>query len=188
MVSEPAPQPIFYYDLGSPWCYLMAEQISSVLPIVPEWEPVHEASLGIAPGELDRAEIARRAAELELQRLRWPPAWPPETRHAMLAASYAKRVGRAVAFSLAAFRQEVAGGRDLGDPDTVLIAAAASEMHPTAVTKGVALRSVSDALARACERARGAGVRSLPAIEVRGVVFDGCEALAGAAAALGGAR
>ena len=48
----------------------------------------------------------------------------------MLAATYAKQFGRAVAFSLAAFRQAFAGGRDLGDEITVLIAAAACEMHP----------------------------------------------------------
>ena len=57
----------------------------------------------------------------------------------MLAATYAKQIGRAVAFSLAAFRQAYAAGRDLGDPDTVMLAAAACEMHPAAVTKGAAL-------------------------------------------------
>ncbi len=54
----------------------------------------------------------------------------------MLAATYAKRIGRAVAFSLAAFRQAFAGGRDLADQDTILIAGAACEMHPTALLKG----------------------------------------------------
>ncbi len=84
----------------------------------------------------------------------------------MLAATYAKRVGRAVAFSLAAFRQAFAGGRDLGDESTVLIAAAACEMHPTAVLKGVAAALVTGALQRAGERRVAAGVGALPAIEV----------------------
>ena len=82
----------------------------------------------------------------------------------MLAATYAKRIGRAVAFSLAAFRQAFAGGRDLGDSDTVLIAAAACEMHPTAVLKGIELRSTAEALAEATERARLDGVSALPAV------------------------
>ena len=60
----------------------------------------------------------------------------------MRVATYAKGGGRAVAFSLAAFRQVFAGGRDLGDEGTVLLAAAACEMHPTAVLKGIGLRSV----------------------------------------------
>ncbi len=33
-------QPVFYYELGSPACYLVAEQIMAELPVVPEWEPV----------------------------------------------------------------------------------------------------------------------------------------------------
>jgi 2-hydroxychromene-2-carboxylate isomerase len=102
----------------------------------------------------------------------------------MLAATYAKQVGRAVAFSLAAFRQAFAGGRDLGDQSTVLIAAAACEMHPTAVLKGIELRSVTRGLERAVERARGGGVSSLPAIAVGDTVFEGRHALRDTVAAL----
>jgi 2-hydroxychromene-2-carboxylate isomerase len=180
-----ADQPIFYYDLGSPECYLVAESIMSALPVVPEWEPVLGASVEAADGGLlDREAIERRAAERGLQPVRWPRRWPPDTREAMLAATYAKRVGRAVAFSLAAFRQAFAGGHDLGEQDTVLIAAAACEMHPTAVLKGIGMRSVVGALDAAVERARVAGVRSLPAIEVGGVVFDGDRCVEDASAAL----
>jgi 2-hydroxychromene-2-carboxylate isomerase len=209
-----ADQPIFYYDLGSPTCYLVAERIMSELPIVPEWEPVLGASLGAlvgappgapggAPGGAPRRAsvsgrpgagdcdlsarelIERRATELELQPMRWPTAWPPDTREAMLAATYAKRVGRAVAFSLAAFRQAFAGGRDLGERDTVLIAAAACEMHPTAVLKGIALRSVTSALDQAVQRAGVAGVSALPAIQVGELVFEGDRCVEDAALALG---
>ncbi len=95
----------------------------------------------------------------------------------MLAATYAKQVGRAVAFSLAAFRQAFAGGRDLGDLDTVLIAAAACEMHPTAVLKALELRSVASGLERAVARARAAGVTAVPAIEIDGRLFAGPDAL-----------
>jgi 2-hydroxychromene-2-carboxylate isomerase len=159
----PAEQPVFYFDLGSPECYLVAEQVMSALPVVPEWEPVLAAELG-AEGGVDRVAIERRAAALGLQPLRWPERWPPDTRRAMLAATYAKRIGRAVAFSLAAFRQAFAAGRDLGDDDTVLIAGAACEMHPSALLKGIGLRSTEEALADATERARRDGVRVLPAV------------------------
>jgi 2-hydroxychromene-2-carboxylate isomerase len=181
-------QPIFYYDLGIPACYLIAERIMSELPVVPEWEPVLARQVGGVNPAPDIERLARLVLERGLQPLRWPPAWPPETRSAMLAATYAKRVGRAVAFSLAAFRQVFAGGRDLGNPDTVLIAAAACEMHPTAVLKGIELRSVAQALDGAGERALAAGVRTLPAIQVGSRVFEGELTLAGAAHALGGAK
>jgi predicted DsbA family dithiol-disulfide isomerase len=82
----------------------------------------------------------------------------------MLAATYAKRIGRVVAFSAAAFRQAFAGGRDLSEEETLLIAGAACEMHPAALLKGMALRSTAQALAEAGVRARDLGVRRVPAI------------------------
>jgi 2-hydroxychromene-2-carboxylate isomerase len=179
-------QPVFYYDLGSPDCYMVAETIMAALPVVPEWEPVLGAE--IAPGDPGPAEgragIERQARELGLQSIRWPRSWPPESRDAMLAATYAKRIGRAVAFSLAAFRQAFAGGRDLGDEDTILIAGAACEMHPTALRKGIELTSTQNALTEANRRARSAGVTALPAIQLGSQVFAGADALRQTAAAL----
>ncbi len=180
-----APQPVFYYDLGDPACYLIAETIMAGLPVVPEWEPVLGSSIGIEEPPVDRAVIERRASEQGLLPLRWPSAWPPDARPAALAATYAKQIGRAVAFSLACFRQAFAGGRDLGDRDTVLIAAAACEMHPTAVLRGIELRSVAEALERANARVRRAAPRTLPAVQVGERVFEGATVVAGAAAALG---
>ncbi len=177
-------QPIFYYDLGSPGCYLVAERIMSELPVVPEWEPVLGKQVGAVDSRPDVRALAELVRERGLQPLRWPAAWPPDTQPAMLAATYAKRVGRAVAFSLASFRQAFAGGRDLGDQNTVLIAAAACEMHPTAVLKGIRLRSVAQALEVAGSRALAAGVASLPAIQVGGRVFEGDQSIEHAARVL----
>jgi 2-hydroxychromene-2-carboxylate isomerase len=179
--AERVEQPVFYYDLGDPACYFAAEQVMSALPVAPEWEPVLAGEIaqstepGIAPSAAppDLEPLAEQARQLGLQPLRWPASWPPDTRQAMLAATYAKRVGRAVAFSLAAFRQAFAGGRDLGDEHTVLIAAAAAEIHPAALLKGIALRSVHDAQAQANARARAVGVTALPAIQIGDSVLQG---------------
>ena len=133
-------QPVFYYDLGSPQCYLVAETIMAGLPVVPEWEPV--LGRNFDRPTVNREDIELQATVLNLQPIRWPTAWPGDTERAMLAATYAKRIGRAVAFSLAAFRQTFAGGRDLTDENTILIAGAACEMHPTALRKGIELASV----------------------------------------------
>ena len=176
-----AEQPLFYYDLADPECYLVAERVMSELPVAPEWEPVL-AERGIA--ETDRERIERRAAELGLQPLRWPAQWPPDSREAMLAATYAKRIGRAVAFSLAAFRQAVAGGRDLGDRDTILIAGAACEIHPSALLKALSMASVAGGLRDATARAHARGVRAFPAIQVGDATFDGEDMIGRAAAAL----
>ncbi len=55
-----------------------------------------------------------------------------------------------MAFSLAAFRQAFAGGRDLEQEGTVLIAAAACEMHPAAVLKGIGPALGQDQPERRC--------------------------------------
>jgi 2-hydroxychromene-2-carboxylate isomerase len=102
----------------------------------------------------------------------------------MRAAAYAKSIGRATAFSLAAFRQTFAAGRDLSDLNTILIAAAACEMHPAAVIRAVGLRSVARALEEATERAVASGVHRLPALRVDGLVFEGDSGLDEASTAL----
>jgi 2-hydroxychromene-2-carboxylate isomerase len=182
-MAAPA-QPIFFYDLGDAGSYLVAERIMAELPIVAEWEPVLGAHLDWTIPDLDAEELAARVAVHGLQPLRLPRDWPPDSELAMRAATFAKGGGRAVAFSLAAFRQTFAGGRDLADEGTVLIAAASCEMHPTAVLKGVAMRSVAQRLAAAGARARAAGARTLPAIQVGEEVYEGPEALERATAAM----
>jgi 2-hydroxychromene-2-carboxylate isomerase len=89
-----------------------------------------------------------------------------------------------VAFALAAFRQAYAGGRSLADPDNVVIAAAACEMHPTAVLKAAELRGVREALDAATARAAALGVRDVPAVWTGERVFHGQAELERAAAAL----
>jgi 2-hydroxychromene-2-carboxylate isomerase len=105
--------------------------------------------------------------------VRWPDPYPADSRTAMLAAAFAKKSGRAVAFSLAAFRQAFAAGRDLSERDSVLIAAAACEMHPAAVVKGAGMSSTARALAANTERALADGVRELPAVWVGGALLSG---------------
>lgn len=175
-------QPVFYYDLADPDCYLVAERVSVTLPVVPEWEPVAGFPLPVR----ERERVERLASERGLMPLRWPARWPPDSALALRAARFAKGAGRVVAFSLACFRQTFAGGRELDDLDTILIAAAACEMHPKALLRGIELRSVIDGLEHAAKRARDAGVRSLPAIQAAGRVFEGEEGVEQAADALSG--
>ena len=82
-------------------------------------------------------EIEERAQRYELLPVKWPDNWPNNGLQAMRAATFAQQAGRTVAFALAAFRQAFAGGRDLSELDNVLIAAAACELHPNAVIKGI---------------------------------------------------
>jgi 2-hydroxychromene-2-carboxylate isomerase len=158
-------QPRFYYDLRDAECYLWAERVNTELPTVPEWVPVALASAPAFRCAEERAafeeDLARRASAQGLQPLRLPARWPAETDAAPLAATYAKQIGRAVAFSLAAFRQAFAAGRDLDDVDTILIAAAACEIHPNAMTRALASERVRAALEEATAQAR---IDAVPAV------------------------
>jgi 2-hydroxychromene-2-carboxylate isomerase len=181
-----ADQPTFYYDLASPECYLAAERVVDVLGAVPEWTPIRGGGYAFRCAEerdVHVVEIERRARERGMQPLRWPPGWPADAELALLVATYAKQIGRAVAFSLAAFRQAFAAGRDLSTDDGVVIAAAACEMHPNAVLRTARSRGVRNALDAATDEARAAGVTAVPALRVGDALFLGDEALDGARAA-----
>ena len=136
-------------------------------------------------GTEDLAEIKRRAAERGMPEVIYPKGWPVEnySLNPIRAAIYAKESGRVVSFSLATFRQVFAAGRDMSDVDNVLIAAAASELHPKAVLKGIETRSVKEELKRATEEAIEVGLIGIPTIAVAGELFWGDDRLGAAAKA-----
>jgi 2-hydroxychromene-2-carboxylate isomerase len=99
---------------------------------------------------------------------------------AMRVATYAKQIGRPVSFALAAFRQAFGAGRDLGQPDNVVIAAAACEMHPRAVLAAAGNEAIKRNLRMATERAGDRGVRGVPCVVVGESAFWGDDRLEGA--------
>jgi 2-hydroxychromene-2-carboxylate isomerase len=190
-------RPVFFYDLGSPYAYLAAERVNALFAETsgepPEWQPILLGGLfkrfgrdswANGPGREEGVrEIERRASAHGLPRIDWPQPFPANTLVAMRAATYAKETGRAVAFSLAAFRQAFAAGRDLTEPDNVLLAAAASELHPRAMLTAVGRDSVKRALREATDRAGDLGVHGVPTVLVGDEVFWGDDRLEEAAAA-----
>jgi 2-hydroxychromene-2-carboxylate isomerase len=187
--AAPAPPPMgaFYFDFASPEAYLASERVLGVLPFAAEWVPIRSPrawSDGFRCAEeaaIARGEIERTAAARTLQGLRWPPEFDSEL--ALRAATFAKQIGRVVAFSLAAFRQAYAGGADLGDTDVVLIAASACEMHPRAVLQALERDAISRALDEATAEAVARGVTDVPAVWTPdGRLLSGDAALDGVAA------
>jgi 2-hydroxychromene-2-carboxylate isomerase len=184
---------VFYYDFNSPYAYLAAERISGLFAEAgleqPEWQPI---SFGHVLKETGRrpwsfegekranlAEIERRATERGLPKVVYPKGWPIEnySLNPVRAAIYAKEAGRVVSFSLACFRQVFAGGRDMSDVDNVLIAAAACELHPNAVLKGIETQSVKDKLRNATEEALARGLVGIPTVAVGDELFWGDDQL-----------
>ena len=198
-MAEPA---VFCFDLGSPYAYLAAERIATVFEDAgaeqPEWQPVLLGALFRRFGRVSWAdgperergmrEVERRAQSYGLPPIRWPQPWPGDTLTAMRAATFAKQIGRTVAFSLAAFRQAFAAGRDLSEPDNVYIAAAASELHPRSLQTAIARDAIKARLREATDAAGDLGVVGVPAVVVGTEVFWGDDLIerAAEAAARGG--
>jgi 2-hydroxychromene-2-carboxylate isomerase len=144
----------FFYDFADPRAYLEAERLRSAHLGV-EWVPILAPPAYRCAEEIGtvREDVERAVRAADLQPVRWPARFPFDSERAMLAATYAKQIGRAVAFSLAAFRQAYAAGRALDEDDTILIAGAACEMHPRALLKGIEMRATRDALEQATAEA-----------------------------------
>src|SRR3954451_15662278 len=80
---------VFYYDLNSPYAWLAAERINSLLPEPPVWQAISYSHViqhtgvapwSIKPGREQRMEeIEGRAAERGLPEIRWTEGWPIET-------------------------------------------------------------------------------------------------------------
>ena len=201
MTEPEQPRAVFYYDFSSPYSYLAAERISGVFAEVgaeqPEWQPISFGHVLQATGRTpwsmqpegpnpdDLEEIRRRAAARGMPEIRYAEGWPRES-YSLIpirAAVYAKESGRVVSFSLAAFRQAFAAGRRLDEVDNVLLAAAACELHPNAVIKGIETKSVKETLKRATDEAIELGVEGIPTVSVGGQLFWGDDHLEEAAEA-----
>lgn len=195
-MSTPRTDAAFYFDLASPLAYLAAEQVLAGLGGPAAWQPVlarelpgaesFDAFRCAAEADAFREDVARRAGALGLQPLRWPASFPFDSELAMRVATYAREIGRTVPFAQAAFRQAFAGGHDLSDPDYVVIAAAACEMHPRAVLAAARRESIGEQLRAATAAAARDGVRDVPAVRVGERVFRGEREIPAARAAIDG--
>jgi len=183
--------PVFYFDLGSPYAYLAAERVNPLFVeatgLPPVWQPILLGGLfkrfgrdswANGPGrEEGIREVERRASSYGLPPIRWPDPYPGNTLYAMRVATFAKEIGKAVSFASAAFRQAFAAGRDLTDPESVMIAAAACELHPRSVEQAASRDSIKARLREATEEAGDAGVRGVPSLLVAGEVYWGDDRL-----------
>jgi 2-hydroxychromene-2-carboxylate isomerase len=187
----------FYYDLGSPYAYLSAERIHSVFEEAgappPVWKPVLLGGLFARfdrrswartdAREVGMREVERRAQAYGLPPIRWPEGWPSDYLFAMRVATFATEIGRGVSLPLAAFRQHFAAGRDLSDPDNVLIAAASAELHPRALATAVKRDRIKLRLRETTDEAAELGVFGVPSVVVGEEVFWGDDRLEDAAGA-----
>ena len=192
----PTPPITFYFDLGSPFAYLAAERMHTLLPEPVQWQPVLLGGLfrltgrsSWALGDFQRrqagmADIERRALAYGLAPMRWPDPWPADYLTAMRATTYAFSIDRGREFAMQAYRDAFQRGSELSVADNVLQSAARAGLDPEAVCAGASDPQVKQALREATAAAYDRGVFGVPTIAVGDELFWGDDRLEDAAAHL----
>jgi 2-hydroxychromene-2-carboxylate isomerase len=186
----------FYFDIGSPFAYLAAERIPTLIPEPIEWQPVLLGGLfkltgrsSWALGDHERrqggmAEIERRAQSYGLPPMRWPDPWPTDYLTAMRAASYAFTIGKGRDFTLQAFRNAFQHGRDMSIAANVLDTGQQAGVDRAPLTTAMRDPEIKQALRRATDNAFQRGVRGVPTIAIDDELFWGDDRIEDAAAHL----
>jgi len=187
------PPVTFYFDVGSPYAYLAAERVESVLPAPPTWQPVLLGGLfklagrsSWALGDYRRrqrgmAEIERRARGYGLPPIVWPDPWPTDYLRAMRVVTWAFALGRGHDLATALFRDAFQRGRDLSIEAHVLAAAAGIGLDRRDAQAAMRDPAIKATLREATESAHARGVFGVPTVDVAGELFWGDDRLEDAA-------
>jgi 2-hydroxychromene-2-carboxylate isomerase len=190
----------FYFDLGSPYAYLTAERLPSLIAQPVRWQPVLLGGLfrltgrsSWALGDSARrragmAEIERRARRYGMPPMRWPDSWPGDYLFLMRAATYAFSVGRGREFSQLAFREAFRAGCELSVSADVLRVGEAAGLDAAQLQSATTDPQIKLALREATSAAHELGVFGVPTIAVDGELFWGDDRLEDAAARVGRVR
>jgi 2-hydroxychromene-2-carboxylate isomerase len=194
-----AAEPVFFYDLYSPYAYLAASRVDDVLPVAPRWEPIvfgvvlreiGRLPWSLIPGEREAGQeaVALRAAERNMPEVRWPPGWPRESYSVLplRAVAWAGRrdAASAKAMTMALYELVFVDGRALNEADVVLEAASRCALDGEAMLAGMEDQDVKDALRASTADALARGVTGIPTVAVGEQLFWGDDRLDDAAAAL----
>jgi 2-hydroxychromene-2-carboxylate isomerase len=186
----------FYFDLGSPYAYLAAERLHTVLPEPIVWQPIllggifaltGRSSWSLGDPERRTAGIAiveTRAQSYGLPPVRWPDPWPSNYLYAMRTSTYAFSIGRGHDFTMRAFRDAFQRGVDLSIPSNVVRAAAEVGIDTADLEAAVTEPEIKQALRQATDAAHALGVIGVPTIAVGEQTFWGDDRLPDAAACL----
>lgn len=173
-----APLVELFFDVGSPYAWLAAERVESLLGPV-TWRPVLLGGIFAAVGRSSwaqtdargpgMAEIERRAAERGLPAMRWPERWPNDGLRAMRAAAWAERRSTpdhdaARAFALAALRTQFVDGLPLDDEAHLRTALTAADLDADEGLAATADPAVKAHLRAATDDAIARGVIGVPTL------------------------
>lgn len=185
---------VFYFDFNSPYAYLAASRIDTLLPGA-RWEPISLAfllrahdrvpwSMREETREPGMRECETRALRYGLPPLRWPPGWPVKSYSLapLRAAWIAAEASLVREFTQAAFARNFLDGIGLSDPADVLEVAGNVGLDRRLVEQGVTAGPVKERLRQATDRAIELGVEGVPTTAVGAELFWGDDQLEAAAA------
>ena len=188
------PDATFYFDIGSPYAYLAAERMHTLLPEPTIWQPVLVGGLfkltgrtSWALGDYRRrqagmAEIERRARSYGLPAMRWPDPWPTDYLIAMRAVTYAFGVDRGRELTTRMFRNAFQQGRELSRQAEVLEVGVEIGLKREEIKRAVEDPAIKQRLHTATDVAYELGVFGVPTFAIDGELFWGDDRLEDAAA------
>jgi 2-hydroxychromene-2-carboxylate isomerase len=199
-------QPVFYFDLASPYACLSAFRLNAVLPVAPVWQPVWMGPILAAAGRDWRrsaaevrerhADIERRAAGYGMPPWCWPQKYrasrelgvdaePVNTLDVMRLVTFADGAGVGEEFARRAFHLAFGEGRDVTTVgDEVITAAVACGLDAKDARAARDDPEIKLALRDATDAASARGVTGMPTVAVRDELFSGDDRLEDAAAAV----
>jgi 2-hydroxychromene-2-carboxylate isomerase len=173
-MPQALPEPVIYYDVGSPFAYLAVERAEEVLGMAPRLQPVLLGGLFKLNGrsswartqtrEAGMRDVEQRARRYGLPPIVWPEGWPGNYLFAMRMVT---QVGDGLGRRL--MRAAFAEGVDLSQPEQVL---ALCDGPPAEIAD-----ETKQALREATEAAHARGVFGVPTIEAGGQLFWGDDRL-----------
>jgi 2-hydroxychromene-2-carboxylate isomerase len=184
--------PCFFFGVMSPYSWLAAERIGSLLPAA-DWKPVFaggmfKASDRVSWGLTERraagmAECEARARRYGLGAIRWPEPWPTSDHIAARAVLYAGARGRLRPMALELMRMAFREGRDLEASDAVAAAGRRVGLDPEDLARAVVGPELRAELRRVTDEALACGVIGVPTVSVGARLFWGDDRLEDAARA-----
>ncbi len=190
------PNVTFYFDLGSPYAYLAAERIETVLLEPIRWQPILLGGLFKLTGrsswalgdyrrrEVGMAQIEQRARRYGLPAVHWPDPWPADYLLAMRTATFAFTVQRGREFAMQALRDAFQRGRDLSVRANVMHAAEQAGLDIAEVQDAVGDPQIKRALREATDAAHELGVFGVPTVAIDKDIFWGDDRIEDVAARL----
>lgn len=188
------PDPVMYFDLGSPYAYLALARARSVLGVQPQLRPVLLGAIFARRGfgswgrtrarEARMAEIEQRALRYGLPPLRWPAGWPADGLVAMRCATWACEQGMGEAFARAVFERQFVEGADIAELDVLLGCAGDVGLDVETLGSALPTPALKESLREATDCAWEEGVRGVPSLRIGQVLFCGDDQLELAAEAL----